>query len=97
MQSINRRLKRTFGSKREEATGRWKKICIMKCFIIYILHQILLAVIISWRTSWVKTVACMGIIRTAYEILVRKHEGKRLLGRIMHRRENTGVGFIGVN
>jgi hypothetical protein len=39
----------------------------------------------------------MGNIRTAYEILVTKCEGMRLLGRKRHRRENTGVGCIDVN
>jgi hypothetical protein len=39
----------------------------------------------------------MGNIRIAYEILVTKCEGMRLLGRKRNRRENTGVGGIDVN
>jgi hypothetical protein len=69
----------------------------MRCFIISFLCQILLGVNKSWKRSWVKHVAYMGNIRIAYEILVKKCEGIRLLGRKRHRRENTGVGCIDMN
>jgi len=39
----------------------------------------------------------MGNIRIASEILVKKCEKMRLLGRKRQRKENTGVGCIDVN
>jgi len=35
---------------------------------------------------WVRYVACMGINRSVYRVLVGKPEGKRPLGRPWHRR-----------
>jgi len=37
------------------------------------------------RMRWVGPVACMGEMRNVYNILVGKHERKRLLGRPRHR------------
>jgi hypothetical protein len=37
---------------------------------------------------WVENVAYMGEMTNVYNILVGKPEGKRLLGRAMHRWEN---------
>jgi hypothetical protein len=34
----------------------------------------------SWKIRWAMIVACMGETRKAYRILVRKPEGRRLLG-----------------
>jgi hypothetical protein len=31
-------------------------------------------------TKWIRHVACLGVMRDAYEVLVRKIEGKRSLG-----------------
>jgi hypothetical protein len=42
-------------------------------------------VIISRRMRWVGHVACMGDRRGAYRILVGRSEGRRPLGRSMHR------------
>jgi len=45
------------------------------------LYPSLNIVVIKSRTmEWVGRVACMGEMRNAYKILVRKLEGKRLLG-----------------
>jgi hypothetical protein len=38
---------------------------------------------------WVRHVAHMGQKRNAYRVLVGKPEGKRSLGRPMHRREDN--------
>jgi hypothetical protein len=37
----NRVLRRIFELKRDEVTGRWAKICIMRSFITCALHQLL--------------------------------------------------------
>ena len=41
----------------------------------------------SRRMRWAGHVACVGERRDAYRVLVRKSEGKRSLGRPMHRWE----------
>jgi hypothetical protein len=38
---------------------------------------------------WMGQVACMGKMRNAYKILVRKPDGKRPLGRSRHRWEDN--------
>jgi hypothetical protein len=43
----------------------------------------------SWRMRWAGHVARMGENRNAYNILVRKLEVKRLLGRPIHRWTNS--------
>jgi len=46
----------------------------------------------SRRMRWEKHVACMGDMKTAYKILVRKPEGKRPRGRLRCRWEdNNGM------
>jgi hypothetical protein len=50
----------------------------------------------SWKISWVKHVIYRRKT-TAYEILVGKCEGMRLVGKTRHRRESTRVGCIDVN
>jgi hypothetical protein len=43
----------------------------------------------SGRMGWVEHAACMGEIRIAYKILVRKPEAKRPLGRCRSRWEDN--------
>jgi hypothetical protein len=43
----------------------------------------------SRRMRWMKEVASTGEIINVYEILVRKPEGKRPLGRLRHKWEDT--------
>ena len=44
----------------------------------------------SIQMGWVEHVAHKGEWRSAYKVLVRKHEGKKtLVGRLKHRREDT--------
>jgi hypothetical protein len=43
----------------------------------------------SRRMKWAGHVTCMGAERNAYRILVRKAEGRRLLGRPRHRWDNN--------
>jgi hypothetical protein len=58
--------------------------CMMRSLIICMLHHII-GVMKSRRVRQVGHVACMGEMRNAYEILVRKLKGKRLHGRLRHR------------
>jgi hypothetical protein len=48
----------------------------MRSSIIYTLHVI--RVIKSRKIRWVENIAHMGDIRNAYEVLVRKPEGKEI-------------------
>jgi hypothetical protein len=69
----NRVLRRTFGPKRDEETGGWRKLHNEKLHNLYF-----------WPS-----VACMGEKRNAYGILVGNPEGKRLLGRPRRRWEHN--------
>jgi hypothetical protein len=57
----------------------------------------------SRRMRWAVHVACVGERRDAYRVLVGKPEGKRSLGRPMHRQEDNikmyrqEVWWVGVN
>jgi hypothetical protein len=70
--------RRIFVPMREEGVGGW-----------IILHNLyaspnIIRVIKSRRIRWMGHVAHMGEMRNVYKILVRKPEGKRLLGRPRH-------------
>jgi len=74
----NRVLRRILGPKRDEVTGKWRK-----------LHEELnelycspnmVRVIKSRRMKWEGHVARMGEVRGVYRVLVGKPEGKRPLG-----------------
>jgi hypothetical protein len=61
---------------------KWRKAgedCKMRSVVTCMLHQILL--VRPRRIIWVEHVARIGEMRNAYNILVGKPEGKRLLGR----------------
>jgi hypothetical protein len=81
----NRVLSRTFGPKRDEMAGGWRRLCNEEFHKLYALPNI--QVIRSRRMRWVEQVAQMGEMRNAYNILVGKAEGKRLLRRPRHRWE----------
>jgi hypothetical protein len=51
----------------------------MRSCILYS-SPIIIRVIKARRMRWVGHVACMGEVRGAYNILVGRHEGRRLLG-----------------
>jgi hypothetical protein len=51
-------------------------------------------VVNSRRLKWLGHVACMADKRNAYRILVRKPEGKRLLGRSRHGWDNDIKMYI---
>jgi hypothetical protein len=76
----NRVLRRTFGPKRDEVTGDWRKLPNEKLHNLYSSSNII-RLIKSRRIRWAGHVARMGEKRNAYRILVGKPEGKRSLGR----------------
>jgi len=67
--------------------GGRRQQCIIKSLIVYRAHQIFLWLILSRRMRWAFHVACWGQ-ETGIQVLVRKCEGKRTLGRPSRRREN---------
>jgi hypothetical protein len=75
----NRVLRRTFGPKREETTGEWRRLHNEELNDLYSSPNII-QVIKSRRMRWAWHVACMGEKRGAYWILVGRHEGRRPLG-----------------
>jgi len=84
----NRVLVRIFGSEREEVVGDWKRLLNEELHNLYISLNII-GVIKSRRGRWTGHVECMGAMRNACKIFVGKPEGKRLLGRPMHRLEDN--------
>ena len=76
----NRVLRRTFGSRRDEVTGEWRKLHNEELNDLYCSPNIV-QVIKSRRMRWAEHVARMGDTRGVYKVLVGKPEGKRALGR----------------
>jgi len=76
----NRVLRRTFGPKRDEVTGEWRRLHNEELNDLYCSPNIV-RVIKSRRMRWAGHVARMGEGRGVYRVLVRKPEGKRPLGR----------------
>jgi hypothetical protein len=65
----NRALRRIFGTKREEATGEWRRLRNILLTKHYSDDQ-------SRRMGWTGHVARMGARRVAFRILVRKVQGR---------------------
>jgi hypothetical protein len=84
----NRVLRRIFGPKRDEVTGEWRKLHNEELNGLYSLPNIM-RVIKSRRMRWAGHVACMGVGRGVYGVLVGKPEGKRPLGRPRRRWEDN--------
>jgi hypothetical protein len=76
----NRELRRIFGPKREEVVGGWRRLPNEELHNLYASPDIV-RVIKSRRMKWMGHVACIGEMRHAYLVLVRKPEGKRPLRR----------------
>jgi hypothetical protein len=77
-----------FGSKRDEETGSWRKLHNEELHGLYSLPSIF-KVIKARRMRWAGHVARMGKVRGAYNILVRKPEGRRPLGKPRRRWEDN--------
>jgi hypothetical protein len=73
-------LRRKFGLKRDEVTGKWRILHNKELYALYSSPNII-RVIKSRRLRWVGHVARMGERRGAYRALVGKPEGRRPLGR----------------
>jgi hypothetical protein len=76
----NRVLRRIFGPERDGVTGGWKKLHNEELNDLYSSPSIV-RVIKARRMRWVGHVARMGEVRSAYNILVGRPEGRRPLGR----------------
>jgi hypothetical protein len=77
-ESEKRVLRLIFGPKKEEVGGGWRRLHEE-------LHNLYMTpngikMIKSRKMRWAKHVACIGETRSAYNILVGKPDGKRLLG-----------------
>jgi hypothetical protein len=79
----NKVLRRVFGHKREEGTGKWGKLHYEELNDLYSLSKIVRAVK-SRRIRWAGHVARMGGIGV-HRVFVAKPEGKMPLGRPRHR------------
>jgi hypothetical protein len=69
----NRLLRQIFGPKRDEVTGRWRKLRNKEPSIIRIIK--------SRRMKWAWQLAGLAKNRNEHTLLVRKPEGRRSLGR----------------
>jgi len=76
----NRVLRKTFGPKRDEVTGEWRKLHNEELNDLYSSPNIV-RVIKSRRIRWTGHVTRMGEGRGVYRVLVGKPEGKRPMGR----------------
>jgi hypothetical protein len=98
----NRVPRRTFGPKRDEATGEWRRLHNEELSDLDLSPNII-RVIKSRIMRWAGHVARMGEKRGAYRILVGRPEGRRPLGRPRRRWENNiqvallEVGWVGMN
>jgi hypothetical protein len=84
----NRVLRRIFGPKRDKVTGGWRKLHNEELHGLYSSPSIV-SVIKARRMRWAGHVARMREMRGAYNILVRRPEGRRPLGRLRRRWEDN--------
>jgi hypothetical protein len=71
-------LRRIFGPRKDEVTGRWRKLHNEELQNLYSSPSII-RMIKSRRMRWTGNVAQMGEKRNSYRILVGKPEGKNQL------------------
>jgi hypothetical protein len=69
-------LRRIFGPKRDEVRQEWRKLHNEELNDLYSSSNIV-RVIKSRRVKWAGHVACIGVRRGEYGVLVGKREGKR--------------------
>jgi hypothetical protein len=72
----NRALRRIFGPKRDDVTGEWRKLHSEELHNLYSSSNNIRQ-IKSRQMRWAGHVACMGVERKLYKVLVGKREGKR--------------------
>jgi len=69
-------------SRRDNLRGQWRKLHNEELRDLYCSSNNMM---IKWtRMKRLEDVACMGEIKNAYTLLVRRSEGKILLGRTWH-------------
>jgi len=73
-------LRRTFGPRRDEVKGEWRRMHNGELNDLYSSSNIV-QVIKSRRMRWAGHVACMGEERRVYRVMLGKPEGRSLLGR----------------
>jgi hypothetical protein len=78
--SENRVLRKVFGPKRDEVTGKWRKLHNKELNDLYSSPNIM-RVVKSRRLRWTGHVERMGKDRDVYRVLVGKPEGRRPWGR----------------
>jgi hypothetical protein len=81
-------LRRIFGPKKEEQTGKWKKLHNGELHNVYSSPKYIIMQIKSRRMTWAGHVAHVGEEKKVHKILVGEHRGKTPLGRPRHRWEN---------
>jgi hypothetical protein len=91
----NRVLRRTFGSKRDEVTGDWRKLHKEELQKLYPFPDINRQ-IMARRMRWVGHAARVGKELKLCKVLVGKAEGKRQLGRPRRRWEDGDLRDIGL-
>ena len=84
----NRVLRGIFWLKRDEVTGKWRKLHNEELNDLYCSLNIV-QVIKLRRMRWAGHVALISEKRGVYRVLVGKPEGKRQLGRTRHRWEDN--------
>jgi hypothetical protein len=84
----NRVLRKIFGLKRDEVTGKWRKLHNEELGDLYSSPSII-RIIKSRRMRWAGHVARMGENGNVYRLLVEKPEGKRSLLRPRRRWVNN--------
>jgi hypothetical protein len=84
----NRVLRRILGPKRNEVTGKWRRLHNKELYALYSSPNII-RVIKSRRLRWAGHVARMGESRGAYRLLVGQPEGMRSLGKPRRRWEDN--------
>jgi hypothetical protein len=90
----NRMLRKTFGPKRDEVTGEWKRLHNEELYDLYVLRNII-RVIKSRRMRWAGNVGLVEEKRGACRILKGKPEGKKPLGRPRRKwEENMKMDFF---
>ena len=89
-------LRRIFGPRRDEVTGKWRRLYNEELNDLYSSPNIV-RVIKSRKMSWTGHVARMFEERVAYRLLVGKPEGKRPMGRPRRRwvdLREVGCGYM---
>jgi hypothetical protein len=69
-------LRRTFGSKRDDVTGEWRRLHNEELSALYSSPNIIRMIKLR-RLRWAEHAACMGERRAEYRVLVGKAEGGR--------------------